>query len=155
MKKLATILGFVAVLLAGCESMSTRVQARFTPVPPHTKVFAADEKAVYYAAQTAVKKVGLMLGHSSIARWSIDGYAPSRSGDATSDTRQTTIEIRLTEANDGQTQVALLVWDHTEGRFPGGVSEQALRDHSLYETYFAALQEVLLENDALRPGAKP
>ena len=145
----------VVALLAGCESMSSRVQERFTPVPPHTQVFAAGQKTVYYAAQLAVKKVGLLLGHTSIANWSVAGYAPIHSGDATSDTRQTTIEIRLSETGENQTEVAVLVWDHTEGRFPGGVSEQAFRDHSLYESYFAALQQVLAEGGGKNTDAKP
>jgi len=135
--------------------MSSRVQERFTPVPPHTQVFAAGEKAVYYAAQKAVKKVGLLLGRTSVANWSISGYAPIISGDATSDTRQTTIEIRLSETGENRTEVSVLVWDHTEGRFPGGVSEQAFRDHSLYESYFAAVQEVLAESGGANTDAKP
>lgn len=155
MKIFAIITLCVTALLAGCESMSSRVQERFSPVPPHTRVFAASQKAVYQAAQQAVKKVGLLLGRTSVANWSIDGYAPIRSGDATSDARQTTIEIRLTESGDDQTQVAVLVWEHTEGSFPGGVSQQAFREHSLYETYFAALQQVLLESGALKADAKP
>jgi len=35
------------------------------------------------------------------------------------------------------------------------VSERALRDHSLYEMYFAALQQVLLQNGSLKKSEKP
>jgi hypothetical protein len=112
------------------------------------------EKAVYEAGQEAVKKVGLLPGHASLAHGLIEGYSPIHLGDATSDTRQTTIEVRLSELGAEETQVDVLVWDQTEGKFPGGVSKVAFREHSLYETYFAALQQVLLETGALKPEAK-
>jgi LmbE family N-acetylglucosaminyl deacetylase len=154
--KLSGILLFGAVLLmSGCESMSSRVQERFSTVAPHTRIYAADQRTVYYAAQVAVKNAGLLLGRTSIARGSIDGYAPIRSGDAAQNARQTTIEIRLFETDALDTRVEVLVWEHQEGSFPGGVSEQALREHSLYENYYAALQQVLEEGGALKSGAKP
>lgn len=155
MKNLALLFGGVAILLAGCESMSTRLAGRFANVPPHTRTFAVDQKTVYYAAQTALRKTGLQLGRTSIAKWSIDGHAPVRSSTATSDARQTTIEIRLFETETLETRVEVLVWEHTEGGFPGSVSEQALREHSLYELYYAALQQVLQDRGMLKSPAKP
>jgi len=155
MKSFSLLLSAVAVLVAGCESMSTRMADRFANVPPHTRIFAADQQAVYYAAQTAVRKAGLLLGRTSIAHWSIAGYAPVRSGTAASDARQTTIEIRLFETETLDTRVELLVWEHTEGGFPGSVSGQALREHSLYEAYYAALQQVLQDGGMLKSPAKP
>ncbi len=143
------------LLLAGCESLSTRVHERFSPVPPQTRIFAASLKVVYPAAQRAVKNAGLLLGHTSLARGSIDGYAPIRSGSAATNARQTTLEIRLTELGPDQTEVAVLVWDHTEGDFPGGTSEQAFRQHGLYETYFAGLQQLLQEDGAGKGEGKP
>ncbi len=154
MKTFPLLLFCVAVLVAGCESMSTRLADRFAHVPPHTRNFAADQKTVYYAAQTAVKKVGLLLGRTSIAKWSIDGYAPIRSGTATSDARQTTIEIRLLETEALETRVDLLVWEHTDGGSPGRVSEQALREHSLYQIYYAVLQQVLQDDGMLKSPEK-
>ena len=155
MKSFFLLLFAVAVLVAGCESMSTRIAGRFTKVPPHARIFAADKKMVYYAAQTAVRKAGLRLGRTSIAQRSIDGYAPVRSGTATSDARQTTIEIRLFETETLDTRVELLVWEHTEGGFPGSVSGQALREHGLYEIYYAALQQVLQDGEILNSLVKP
>lgn len=142
-------------LLAGCDSMSSRVQERFATVPPHTRTFAASRRAVYEAGQVAVKNVGLLLGRTSFSQGSIEAYAPIRTGDAVSDTRQTTMDIRLAEAVGGETEVSLLVSEHTEGSFPGGVSEQAMREHSLYDLYFNTLQQVLEENGALKTAAKP
>ena len=71
------------------------------------------------------------------------------------DTRQTTLKITLTETDDGQTQVGLVVAENTEGSFPGGVSEQDLRQHSLYELYFSTLQQVLFENGSIKPPPSP
>jgi Flp pilus assembly pilin Flp len=144
-----------AVLLAGCDSMSTRVEDRFTAVSPHTRVFAAGMKAVYEAAQRAVKNVGLQVGRKSIGEGRIEAYAGIRGGDEVRDTRQTALNIRLFETDDGDTRVELLVSENTEGKFPGGVSKQDLREHSLYELYYTALQQVLLESGALKTTANP
>ena len=154
MKTLA-LAGFCAAfLVAGCESMSTRMHERFTPVPPHTRDFAAAPKVVYEAAQQALKNVGLQLGRKSLAHGSIDGYAAIRTGDSTRDARQTTIQIRLIETDAGETRVELLVSDQTEGDFPGGVTKRDLREHSLYELYYTALQQVLVERGALKAPEK-
>jgi hypothetical protein len=142
------------VLLAGCESVSSRVQERFTPVVPHSRVFPAERKVVYEAAQQAMKNVGLLLGHKSLTQGLVEGYTPIRPGDGTRDARQTTIQIRLIETDALDTQVDVIVSEHTEGSFPGGISEQPLREHSLYEMYFAALQQVLVEKAALKPAEK-
>ena len=141
--------------LAGCEAVSSRVEQGFSPVPPHTRTFAASTKAVYEAGLLAVKAVGLQLGHSSFAHGRIEAYAPIRTGDSIGEASQTTIEVRLTESGPAETQVDLVVWEQAEGKFQGGVSQQAFREHGLYETYFAALQQVLVENGTLKADTKP
>lgn len=155
MKPLALIALCAAVLLAGCESMSDRVQDRFAAAPSHTRVFPAPLKAVYAAAQQAVKDVGLQVGRKSIGEGRIEAYAAINSGNPTQDTRQTSLEIRLAGTETGGTEVSLVVTEQTEGSFPGGVSQQPLREHSLYEIYFSALQQVLEANGALNAAAKP
>ena len=134
--------------------MSTRVQERFSPVPPQTRVFEADRRMVYAAGQAAVKDIGLMLGRTSLTDGRIDAYAPIRAGDNLRDTRQTTMQVRFSEAVGG-TEVALLVFESTEGNFPGGVSEQALRQHSLYVLYFSALEQALLKSAERESAGKP
>jgi len=155
MKSFTLLVLCATVFLAGCDSMSERVGDRFSGVTPHTRNYPAELKAVYAAAQQAAKNVGLLVGRKSIGTGRIEAYAPINSGNPTQDARQTTLAITLTEADGGETQVALLVTEHTEGRFPGGVSEQPLREHSLYDLYFAALQQVLLENGTLKSIGKP
>ncbi len=154
MKTFAYVGFCLVVLLGGCESMSSRVHDRFTPVPPHTRIFSAERKLVYEAAQQALKNVGLRMGRKSLAE-GIEGYAEIRSGDKTRDARQTTIQIRLFETDDAETRVELLVGESTEGDFPGGVTKQDLREHSLYGLYFAALQQVLMEKGTLKAPEKP
>ena len=135
--------------------MSSRVHDRFTAVVPQTRTFAADRRAVFNAGLKAVKNIELLVGRKSLAQGVIEAYAPIRPGDAIHDTRQTTLKINLSETDEGQTQVSLLVSENTEGSFPGGVSEQDLRQHSLYELYFTALQQVLLENGSIKASANP
>jgi hypothetical protein len=154
MKALSFVFLCVALLTAGCESVSSRMEERFSGVAPHTRIFPASQKAVYNAALQAVKNSGLLLGRKSMGEGRIQGYAPIRSGDATQDARQTTIEVRLFETDAADTRVELLVWEHTEGGFPGGVSERALAEHGLYGDYFAALEQVLAANGDLKVDAK-
>jgi hypothetical protein len=142
------------VLLGGCDSASTSVQERFATVEPHRRVFSAPRKVVFEAAVQAVKDVGLELGRKSFAAGTIEGYAGIRNADGARDARQTTIQIRLVETDNLETRVELLVSEHTEGSFPGGVSEKVLREHSLYELYFAALQQILSAKGISSPPAK-
>jgi hypothetical protein len=152
---LRILLALTAVtLLAGCESVSSRMQERFTPVAPHTRMFPFARKVVYEAAQQAVKNTGLLLGRKSLAQGLVEGYAPIRTADNTHDASQTTIQVRLTETDSGDTQVDVVVSEHTEGSFPGGISEQPQREHSLYDLYFAALQQVLTEKAPLKTRTK-
>ncbi|HTL66323.1 MAG TPA: hypothetical protein VL200_01550 [Lacunisphaera sp.] len=153
MKISLLLAGWTLAVLGGCESVSSRVQEHFTAVEPHAQVYPQPRKVVFAAAQKAVKNVGLQLGRSSIAKGTIEGYADIRAANSTDDARQTTIRLKLSEADDGGTRVELLVYEQTEGGFPGGVSEKPLREHSLYDLYFAALQQLLSESAADRqPG---
>lgn len=153
MNKLLPLLA-LCVLLTGCESVSSRMHERFAPIQPKTRAFAADRKEVFKAAQQAVKDVGLLLGATSAAQGRINGYAPIRPGDSMRDTRQTTIDITVTEAAGG-TEVAVIVNEHSEGTFPGGVSGQSLREHSLYGLYFAALDALLpVKGERLEAGKR-
>lgn len=145
----AFVLSAVA-LFTGCESVSSRMQDRFSSVPPQSRVYEAERKVVYNAGRVAAKNVGLLLGRTSLAQGLIEAYAPIRSGNATQDARQTTLRIQLTETLAGDTEVSLIVSENTEGSFPGGVSQQDLRAHSLYGIYFAALQQVLSESEAVK-----
>ncbi len=143
------------MLLTGCESVSSRVHERFTPVQPHSQVFAATPKVIYEAAQQALKNLDLQVGHKSFAEGRVEGYAAIRPGDEVRDARQTTIQIRFFETDAAETRVELLVRENTEGNFPGGVSAQDLREHSLYGLYFTALQQVLAERGAQKTEEKP
>ena len=146
-----------ASFLGGCDSMDsvpTRVHDRFTAVPPQIRVYAADKRAVFKAAQVAVKNVGLLVGHTSFDKGIVEGYAPIRPGDAVHDTRQTTMQLELAETPEGDTKASLLVSENTEGSFPGGVSKQDLPTHSLYGLYFAALEQVLQESGAIKSSGE-
>ncbi|HVT72951.1 MAG TPA: hypothetical protein VHD61_07425 [Lacunisphaera sp.] len=148
MKSPAWLVCLSLALFGGCDSVSSRVQDRFTPVEPHAQVYPQPRKVVFAAAQKAVKDVGLQLGRSSLANGTIEGYADIRAANSTDDARQTTIRVKLAEAEDGGTRVEMVVYEQTEGGFPGGLSERPLREHSLYDLYFAALQQVLNESAA-------
>lgn len=148
------ILLLLGLLLSGCESMSSRMSDRFSKVQPHTQVFPAEPRQVFAASQQALKDIGLLVSRASAGEGTIKGYAPIRSGDVAQNSRQTTIDIRLVETEELDTRVEVLVWENTAGSFPGGVSEQALPEHSLYQLYFDALQKVLDETGAAKARTK-
>ncbi|WP_438483607.1 hypothetical protein [Oleiharenicola lentus] len=150
MRSLAFVLIALVALVSGCESVSTRVQDRFSGVPPQVRYYAADSKDVYDAGIKAVKSLELNLGRTSRSNGTIEAYNSIRAGDAIHDTRQTSMRLQIFPADGGETKVELLVTEATEGSFPGGVSEQQLRVHSLYELYFGALQRQLLEAGTLK-----
>jgi hypothetical protein len=144
MKLFTVLIIWIAALFTGCESMSSRVQDRISGIPPQSRDFEANEKLVYDAGLRAVKKLGMNVGRTSRARGTIEAYNSIRAGDATRDTRQISLEVTVYTFGDGS-RVELQVKESTEGAFPGGVNQQALRSHSLYELYFAALQRELIE----------
>ncbi len=155
MKLFTWVLFGVAMISAGCESMSSRINDRFSGVPPQTRMFAADEKAVYDAGIKAVKSLQMNLGRTSRSKGSIEAYNAIRSGDAIRDARQTSLQINIFGVDGGESRVELLVLESTEGSFPGGVSQQQLRMHSLYESYYNALERQLIEAGALKAPSKP
>lgn len=152
MSKLLTLL-LLCAILAGCEAMSDRIQARVSAVPAKRKTFPADIHTVYSAAQLAVRQIGFTLSRSSEADAFIEGFSRIRPGDSVHATQQFTIEVRMSASGDTGTEVAVRLTELREGASPADAGEQVLREHGLYASYYAALEQLLREGGS-SAGAK-
>ena len=154
MRQLPLLLISATLLLAGCDSVSARVRERFATVPPKTRTVEADRRTTYAAVQLALKKIGCTLSRADISEGLVEGYRPIQTGASMRDARQITLKIRLREVEPGRTEVAVWLHELVTGDFPGGAMDQPLREHSLYDSYFVALEQVVKEKDALKNPAR-
>lgn len=129
----------IAVLLAGCESVTDR----FGPVEPKRQVFAAERAAVNAASLQAFKRLDFQVGRSKAG--DIEAYSRIHTSAAFADSRQLTARILLNDVGPGRTEVEMTVTEQVQGQSPGGTSQQSMREHGFYQLYFATLQQVLDE----------
>jgi hypothetical protein len=136
------------ILLCGCEAVVDRMHERFATVPPKTKVLQAPSHDVFYAAQGTLKRMGFQLSRAAEAQGIIDAFSHVRPGDGPRELRQYTAEIRLISLRSGETELSILLREQVEGLLASGAgaTDLPLRDHGLYETFFAALRKALAEN---------
>lgn len=146
---LAALVGLL--VLAGCESMSSRMQERFKEVPPQVQTFNGDLKTVYYAAQTAFKRLDFNLTRSSLGTGRVEAASPIRNDQTLGDSRQIVAEVHVERATDTTTEVSLLVTQQIQDSSFAQPTAQNLRDHGFYDMYFAMLKQVLAEG-AGQPG---
>lgn len=133
------------VLLAGCESLTERVQERFAPVPPRTREFDGDQRTVHHAVQTAFKRLDFVLTRASSGSANLEAGSRIHASEAFGDSRQLVAQVHLSEVAPGRTEVAIRLVEQVENASLGGPSQQPLREHAFYETYFATLAAVLRE----------
>lgn len=135
----------LAGAFAGCEGVPTRITERFTPVPAQTRPVDGAYKDVFFAAQVALKKIDFTLSRTAQAQGIVDGHSRVMPGSSFGDNRQYTIEVRIREMGPLSTDVSVLVHRQQEGDFKAGATNEALRDHGLYDSFFAALSQSLRE----------
>lgn len=156
MKTLIICFALLAAALAGgCESVVDRMHDRFATVPPKTKVFPASARQVFYAAQGTLKRMGFQLSRTAEAQGIIDGFSHIRPGDGPRESRQYTVEIRLIALGSAETELAILLREQVEGVLSSGAgaTDTPLRDHGLYETFFASLRKALADNSSPPPDS--
>ena len=136
-------------LLTGCDTVSNHISERFEAVPPKTRNYPVEQKIVFEAAQQAVRTIDFRLSRAAGAQGIVDGISRIQSGDSLRDARQHSIEVRLHAYEPGTTQVDVLVREQQESADFAGATNLALREHGLYDSYFAALEQALREKGAL------
>lgn len=141
---------FVALvgLLAGCESLESRVRDRFADVPPKTQTFDGESRAVYYAVQAAFKRLDFNLTRSSVTDLSVEAASRINTSVAFADSRQLVAQVTIAAVGPAQSEVSMRLTEQVEAQGLGGPNERSLREHGFYETYFAVLQKVLAEQKA-------
>ncbi len=145
---LALVLFALLGLLAGCESLESRVRDRFADVPPKTQVVDGESRAVYYAAQAAFKRLDFNLTRSSVANLRVEAASRINTSVAFADARQLVAQVTIASVGPAQSEVSMRLTEQVEAQGLGGPNERPLREHGFYETYFAVLQQVLVEQKA-------
>ncbi len=142
-----------AALLAGCESMSDRIQNRISVVPPKVHTFAAPQAKVTAAAQQAFKRLDFQLTRNKPGQ--IEAVSRINSSAAFANARQLVAGVRLFESGPGQTDVEITLREETSSQSFGGTGQQPMRDHSFFALYFAMVQQVLEEEAQTGGTEKP
>jgi len=148
----------VVALVAGCDSMSSRMQERFAPASPKAQVVSAAEAAVFGAAQATLKQLDFQVSRTAQAQGIVNGFSRIHAGDSPRENRQLSIEIRLHAMGPAQTEVEVWLREQVEGGLAGsnGATDQPLREHGLYDVFFATLQKTLANPPAApTKGKKP
>jgi hypothetical protein len=144
------IAGLSALILAGCES--TSLSDRFETVPPQVQIVPGEVEQVYPAAQKAFKRLDFVLTRSTMGR--VEAASRINTSETFGDSRQIVARVRISPGEAGQSEVALTLTEEVVSSSMGGTRQQALREHSFYQTYFAMLQQVLQERAADQAAEK-
>jgi hypothetical protein len=131
---------------AGCESVSERVRERFADVPPQVRLYQTDVKTAYHAAQIAFRRLDFNLTRSFPGH--VEASSRINRSEAFNDARQLVALVKVRDAGPGQVEVSLALTEQVENASLGGPSEQPLREHGFYDTYFATVQTVLQDGSA-------
>jgi hypothetical protein len=139
-----------AAFLAGCDSgVGDSVRSALGPrEAPRTRVFQADQKAVYEAALAAAKEMGYRFVRGGPAEGELDALSGISSGDDADagSSRQVSMKVRLSQTPEGGTTAEVAFGEIIEAdskNQPGMATETPLRDTALYEVFFRNVQEAL------------
>lgn len=132
--------------------MSDRVNERFSAAPAQEREIESPRPAVYGAAVTALKRMGLTVARAAEAQGVVLARTQIVRDEAFREVVQYEFEVRVREYGEGATKISVWVREHVEGGLTtGGVSIQSLRNHGLYDSFFATLEQVLAEPPEARP----
>lgn len=125
---------------------------RFAAVPPQVVTVDGEMDQVYSAAQKAFKRLDFVLTRSVMGR--VEAASAINTSVTFADSRQIVARVRITQAEPGKSEVELSVTEEVTSQSMGGTRQQALREHSFFQTYFAMLQQVLQERAAEKTAEK-
>lgn len=142
---LALLTSLTLLGLAGCDTLSTTGDGLFATVPPQVRTFEADQKTVFFAAQRALKRMDFTLSRTQLAQGRIEAHSNLRTTEVYGAARQFTLKIELSGLGDRHTEVAALLYEQSEADFKSGATNRAIRQHGLYDSFFAQLEQALKE----------
>ncbi|ACB76140.1 hypothetical protein [Opitutus terrae] len=150
MRTFLTLSCCVAVLVvAGCDSVSSfpsRVQERFEAPQPQLRLYSAEQKPVFEAAQRAMKRIDFVVSRAGAATGIIKAHSPLRSTTSFGKARQYAFEVHVQTMGPGETQVSAVLREQEESESFAGATDIPLRQHGLYDSFFAALGQELGES---------
>lgn len=133
----------LGLFAAGCESVTEHVRERFEPPQPQVRTFAVEPRTVFDAASHALKAIDFQISRSRPAEGVLRAYSRILPGDAFSDARQYTFDIDIARNDTGQTVVSALLKQQDESGAYSGATNLSLKQHGLYDSFFAALEREL------------
>lgn len=141
----ALLLGATLAGLSGCDTLSSGGDGLFATIQPQIRTFETDRKTVFFAAQRALKRMDFILSRAQLAQGRIEAHSNLRTTEVYGAARQFTLSIDLTGLGDRHTEVAALLREQSEADFKAGATNRALRQHGLYDSFFAQLEQALKE----------
>ncbi len=142
MRVFSSLLALAALLLVGCESMGDR----FSEVPPKQQVFNGEQSAVSVAAVQAFKRLDFLVTRSKGVE--LEAVSRIHTSAAFADSRQLTAKVHLSGVGPGKIEVEVGLTEQIQSDRVGGTSQQAMREHTFFQLYFATLQQVMDEATA-------
>lgn len=151
---------WVAVMGAGCDSVGSfpgRVQERFEAPQPKQRLYTAEQKAVFEAAQRAMRRIDFVVSRAGAAAGVIKAHSPLRTTNAFGKARQYSFEVHVQTFGPGETQVSAVLREQEESESFAGATDIPLREHGLYESFFGELEKELGEagREPGMPAPKP
>ena len=142
------LLATLCLSLAGCETtrheVAARVSEKFTGPTFVRRVYAGEPRLVFDQARAIIERLGFRVTKAGPTQGVLEGFSGLASDDHLRGTRQLAVKIRLTPTLDSGTEVAVLFTEIIEADFDKGAgqgTETSLRNHPLYESFFAGLSQ--------------
>jgi len=88
-------LAFALIAGAGCDSMPTGVRERFETPQPKTRVFQAEPRAVFEAAQAAMRDIDFQVSRAALAQGIVNGNSRILPGASFGTGRQYAMDVRF------------------------------------------------------------
>lgn len=147
---------FAVSCFSGCEAVADRMQDRFATVSPKRKVLPGSSREVFHAAQGTLMQMDFQFSRTAEAQGIIMAFSRIRAGDGPRESRQYTFEIRLEALGPAETEISVLLREQIEGLLSAGAgpTDSPLRDHGLYESFFAGLRKALADRSYPPPERK-
>ena len=138
--------------------MGAHVRERFNAPQPKTQVFAADPRAVFEAAQIAMKQLDFQVSRAALAQGIVNGHSRLQPGGSFGKARQYVMEVRFHSYEPGKTEVSAVLREQEESESFAGATDLPLREHGLYGSFFAGVEQALKEKtgsaSSVAPAAK-
>jgi hypothetical protein len=138
---LAAFLLTLGCVLVGCESVPTGVRDRFAP-PPVAERFEAPREVVLAEAPRALSAQGYRVTSVRLAAGTIEAVSAVQGGGDFRSARQLRAVLQVTTLPDGDTEVAVRMWEVTEeesGRQGPIAAERALSDPTPHRAILAGI----------------